>query len=113
MTIFKVFNTVYTDGKVPDAVNYLTGTFGRSNDTDTGLLAPLYFDNSKQLYLFSHHPRGKVWQVSTKLSTTPLTGPLPPDQVSFSIEVCVFTVLFVGILVVGKRKPHIHQERVA
>jgi hypothetical protein len=44
--------------------------------------------------------------VTVKLSTTPLTG---PDQVSFSIEVCVFTVLFVGILVVGKRKPHIHQ----
>jgi hypothetical protein len=34
----------------------------------------MYFDNTKQLYLFSHHPRGKVWQVSTKLSTTPLRG---------------------------------------
>jgi hypothetical protein len=29
---------VYTDGKVPDAVNYLTGSFEKSNDTDTGLL---------------------------------------------------------------------------
>jgi hypothetical protein len=27
--------------------------------------------------------------VTVKLSTTPLTGSLPPDQVSFSIEVCV------------------------
>ena len=39
-----------------------------------GLLAPLYYDKSKQLYLFSHHPQGLVWQVSTKLSTTPMRG---------------------------------------
>ena len=78
--IFQVYNTVYTDGKVPDAVNYLTGSFERSNETDTGLLAPLYFENSKQLYLFSHHPRGKVWQVSTKLSTTPLRGVHPGGE---------------------------------
>ena len=34
------------------------------------------FDKSKQLYLFSHHPKGLVWQVSTKLSTTPMRGVL-------------------------------------
>jgi hypothetical protein len=40
----QVFNTVYTDGKVPDAVNYLTGSFEKSNDTDTGLLVQLEND---------------------------------------------------------------------
>jgi hypothetical protein len=89
---FQVFSTVYTEGKIPDAVTYLTGDFQFLNDTESGLLAPMYFDQAKQLYLFSHHPRGKVWQVSTKLSTTPLRGvhpggePACPDNDAISWE---------------------------
>jgi len=37
-------------------------------------LAPLYIDPVTNLFLYSHHPQGKVWQVSPKLSTTPLRG---------------------------------------
>ena len=71
---YKVYHTVYTDGKVPDAVGYLSGNFEKMDEKEMGLLAPLYYDKSKQLYLFSHHPQGLVWQVSTKLSTTPMRG---------------------------------------
>jgi hypothetical protein len=50
-----------------------------SDENDDGglLLAPTYFDSEKNLFLFSHHPRGKVWQVSTKFTTTPLRGVHP------------------------------------
>ena len=73
---YKVYHTVYDEnqGKVPDAVGYLSGNFEKMDEKEMGLLAPLYFDKSKQLYLFSHHPKGLVWQVSTKLSTTPMRG---------------------------------------
>ena len=71
---YKVYHTVYTDGKVPDAVGYLSGNFEKMDEKEMGFLAPLYYDKSKQLYLFSHHPKGLVWQVSTKLSTTPMRG---------------------------------------
>jgi len=73
---YKVYHTVYNEGEVPDAVGYLSGNFERIDEKEMGLLAPLYFDKSKQLYLFSHHPKGLVWQVSTKLSTTPMRGVL-------------------------------------
>ena len=45
-----------------------------SQGNDKGLMAPLYVNAEKDLYLFSHHPMGLVWQVSTKLSMTPLRG---------------------------------------
>ncbi len=64
---------------VPSAVEYLTGTFERVDEKSYGLLAPLYVDRKKGLYLFSHHPQGRVWQVSTKLSTTPLRGVFSDD----------------------------------
>ena len=73
---YKVYHTVYNEGKVPDAVGYLSGNFERIDEKEMGLLAPLYYDKTKQLYLFSHHPKGLVWQVSTKLSTTPMRGVL-------------------------------------
>ena len=71
---YKVYHTVYNKGKVPDAVGYLSGNFEKMDEKQMGLLAPLYYDKAKQLYLFSHHPQGLVWQVSTKLSTTPMRG---------------------------------------
>ena len=48
------------------------GIYEKIDEKEVGLLAPLYFEKHKNLYLFSHHPQGKVWQVSSKLSTTPL-----------------------------------------
>ena len=48
------------------------GIFEKTDSKEFGLLAPLYYEKSKDLYLFSHHPQGKVWQVSSKLSTTPM-----------------------------------------
>ncbi len=78
---YKVYHLVYSNGTVPSAVQYLTGNFTRVEDSRTyGLLAPLYRDPVKDLYLFSHHPKGRVWQVSTKLSTTPLRGVFPHDN---------------------------------
>ena len=74
--LFQVFNLAYEDGKVPEAVSYLTGEFELDTEQQNskGLMAPLYFNKEKDLYLFSHHPKGLVWQVSTKLSMTPLRG---------------------------------------
>lgn len=69
---YKVFHLVYEDGAAPDAVTYLMGIFKKIDALEYGLLAPLYYEKSKDLYLFSHHPQGKVWQVSSKLSTTPM-----------------------------------------
>ena len=68
----KIFYPVYTERFIPDAVSYLMGIFKKTESKDFGLLAPLYYEKSKDLYLFSHHPQGKVWQVSSKLSTTPM-----------------------------------------
>merc|ERR1712029_870443 len=65
----------YADGeKVPDAVSYLQGEYVLDDRNSKGLMAPLYFNKERDLYLFSHHPMGLVWQVSTKLSMTPLRG---------------------------------------
>ena len=78
---YKVYNLVYPgNGTAPAAVKYLTGNYTRIDERKYGLLAPLYFEPEKNLYLFSHHPRGRVWQVSTKLSTTPLRGIFPDDD---------------------------------
>lgn len=73
---YKVFNTVYENGTVPEAVSYLTGEYEMGDANSKGLMAPLYFSKAKDLYMFSHHPKGLVWQVSTKLSMTPLRGVL-------------------------------------
>lgn len=77
---YKLFNLVYHNDTVPDAVTLFLGTFERINEKEVGLLAPLYFDKVKQLFLFSHHPQGKVWQVSTKLSTTPVRAVFPGNS---------------------------------
>jgi len=70
---YKVYHLVYEDDSgPPDAVQYLTGIFKNVNSEEQGLLAPLFYDKAKDLYLFSHHPQGKVWQISSKLSTTPM-----------------------------------------
>ena len=77
---YKVFHLVYQEGSVPDAVSYLMGTFKKTDSKEFGLLAPLYYEKSKDLYLFSHHPQGKVWQVSSKLSTTPMRVVMKSDM---------------------------------
>lgn len=77
---YKVYHLTYVNGTVPSAVEYLTGTFAKIDANKYGLLSPLYYDKMKDLYLFSHHPKGRVWQVSTKLSTTPLRGVFPEDN---------------------------------
>ncbi len=74
---YKVYHTTYLNGTVPSPVEFLTGNFTRIDEKEYGLMAPLYRDEHKDLFLFSHHPKGRVWQVSTKLSTTPLRGIFP------------------------------------
>lgn len=73
---YKVFNTLGhgddSNNTEHEAVSYLMGIYEKIDEKEVGLLAPLYFEKHKNLYLFSHHPQGKVWQVSSKLSTTPL-----------------------------------------
>ena len=76
---YKVFHLVYNQ-TVPDAVKYLMGIFTKIDGRERGLLPPLYYDKSKDLYLFSRHPQGKVWQVSSKLSTTPMRASAPPGS---------------------------------
>lgn len=81
---------VYVNATVPTQVTYLSGTFTREERSDRGLLAPLYLDRDKGLMLFSHHPEGRVWQVSQKLTTTPLrgvfSGPSCPDSEQITWE---------------------------
>ena len=51
-----------SDDPVPEAVEYYSGSFKKLDRSESfDLLAPLYYDSVKQLYLFSHHPKGKVW----------------------------------------------------
>jgi len=70
---YAVTHSEYADGKVPRQVEYSTGLFSRVDKSDSyGLLAPLYQNMEKKLYLFSHHPEGLVWQISQSLTTTPL-----------------------------------------
>jgi len=70
---YQVLYSEYQDGKVPLPVKYHTGLFTRMDPEESfGLLAPLYQNVEKKLYLFSHHPAGLVWQISSSLSTTPL-----------------------------------------
>ncbi len=59
-----MYYLAYVNSSVPSAVEYLSGTFSRADGRSYGLLAPLYRDEKKGLFLFSHHPRGRVWQVS-------------------------------------------------
>ena len=61
--------------EAPEVVKYFSGRFKRlEREQSWDFLAPVYVDEVKQLYLFSHHPEGRVWQVSQKLTTTPLRG---------------------------------------
>ena len=89
---YKVYHTVYQNGTVPPQVKYLSGVFVKEENPENtfGLLAPLYIDREKNLMLFSHHPEGLVWQVSQKLTTTPLRGifsqPSCPDTDTITWE---------------------------
>ena len=89
---YKVYHLVYVNDTVPAQVTYLSGTFTREErpGMTRGLLAPLYLDMDKGLMLFSHHPEGRVWQVSQKLTTTPLRGvfskPSCPDSEQITWE---------------------------
>ncbi|XP_023338588.1 uncharacterized protein LOC111709204 [Eurytemora carolleeae] len=93
-TEYKVYNTVYETGmEVPTQVDYFSGIYSKEENTDNtfGLLAPLYINKEKNLYLFSHHIAGKVWQMSDKMTTTPLRGifsrtPACPDSEDISWE---------------------------
>ena len=76
---------------VPEAVEYYSGTFKKLDRSEWfDLLAPLYYDKVKQLYLFSHHPQGLVWQISSSLVTTPVraltTNPSCPDTKGLTWE---------------------------
>ena len=69
------YQVLYSDQeeKVPPLVKYHTGVFSYLQPEDAfGLLAPVYYNREKHLYLFSHHPEGLVWQISGSMSTTPL-----------------------------------------
>ena len=58
--------------KLP-TLKFPTGVFTRMEKSESfGLLAPIYQNIDKKLYLFSHHPEGLVWQISQSLTTTPL-----------------------------------------
>ena len=91
-TKYKVYHTVYQNGTAPPQVKYLSGVFEKEENPENtfGLLAPLYIDRQKNLMLFSHHPEGRMWQVSQKLTTTPLRGvfsqPSCPDSGNINWE---------------------------
>ena len=83
---------VYHNISVPKQVEYLSGLYRKveSSEDTMGLLAPLYKEERRSLFLFSHHPEGKVWQISGKLSTTPIRGvfssPACPDSENITWE---------------------------
>jgi len=90
---YKVYSTVYKNGTVPNQVQYFAGNYRKEENKDNtyGLLAPLYVNQEKNLYLFSHHIGGKVWQMSDKLTTTPMRGvfqttPSCPDSEDMTWE---------------------------
>ena len=107
-TKYKVYHTVYVNDTVPNQVTYLSGTFTKEDNPDHthGLLAPLYVDREKDLMLFSHHPEGLVWQVSQKLTTTPLrgvfNGPSCPDSEQITWEWYNVTTSQVTYLILPK-----------
>jgi len=90
---YKVYSTVYNNGTVPSQVQYFAGLYRKEENKENtfGLLAPLYVNQEKNLYLFSHHIGGKVWQMSDKLTTTPMRGvfektPSCPDHEDITWE---------------------------
>jgi len=111
-TKYKVYHTVYHNDTVPKQVEYLSGVFVKEENLDNtfGLLAPLYVDNEKDLMLFSHHPEGRVWQISQKLTTTPLrgvfSGPACPDSEQITWEWYNITTPLGQQLYV--KDPHVH-----
>jgi len=116
-TKYKVYHTVYVNDSVPAQVTYLSGTFKKEENTDHkyGLLAPLYVDKEKDLMLFSHHPEGLVWQVSQKLTTTPLrgvfSGPSCPDSEQITWE--WYNITTAQGQQVYVEDPHIHVKCVS
>ena len=70
---YEVTHSDYGDEKVSLPIKFHTGVFTRMEKSDSfGLLAPIYQNIEKKLYLFSHHPEGLVWQISQSLTTSPL-----------------------------------------
>ena len=89
---YKVYHTVYQNTSVPKQVEYLSGHYRKvENSEDTyGILAPLYKEETRNLFLFSYHPEGRVWQISQKMTTTPIRGvfssPACPDSETITWE---------------------------
>jgi len=74
-----------SDSAAPEAVQYYTASFKKLEPPPYDFLAPVYYDQVKELYLFSHHPAGLLWQISPSFVTTPVraiskTGPQCPDS---------------------------------
>jgi len=70
---YEVLHTSYEDGEVPKQVKFHIGVFNKMEQSESfGLLAPIYQNVEKKLFLFSHHPEGLVWQISQSLTTTPV-----------------------------------------
>jgi len=71
---YKVSNTTYEEGKkVPYTVTYLSGDYELDSEqgSNYGLLAPFYVNREKDLYLFSHHFKGMVWEISSRVRGLP------------------------------------------
>ena len=89
---YQVYHSKYHNSTMPSQVEFLSGVYSRveTREEQKGLLAPLYKEKTKKNFLFSHHPQGLVWQVSSKLTTTPLRGVAPgpscPDDADVTWE---------------------------
>ena len=55
----------------------LSGAYERLEEPkrqSLGLLAPVYFNSAKSLYLYSHHYNGMVWEISSDILVTSNTS---------------------------------------
>ena len=69
---YRVYHITQQNSTVPKQVQLLSGLYTKVANSvdDYGIMAPLYREESRNLFLFSYHPEGKVWQISSKLTTT-------------------------------------------
>ena len=86
----------FSEGEL-NATNYYIGNFKKLPRRESwDLLAPVYYEAVKGLYLYSHHPQGLVWIISPDFVTSPLRAvsqqaPSCPDTPDLVWEAYNFT----------------------
>ena len=84
---YRVYHSYYFEEQVPTEVVEILGVYEKFESTDSNFGAISFKQHSKDMYLFSVHPKGRVWSIGYGLTITD-TEASRIDFESYSENLC-------------------------